>query len=203
MYIELFTNTKTYRGELVKEENNRITIQCGITNELIDISLQGEYCIYKHENVLASSYLYRLDHIITANKDDIFTEDDRILIANSNDVVKIYHILHSLRSLGFSFNRLEDIKLADLKININQIIIKAYNNNILEITQDEELTLDEKTILINTIKRSKEKYLNIVKNTHDVKTILSAFPPMFNEDLLYLTELVRYIDEYSKGYDTK
>ena len=203
MYTELFTNTRTYRGELVEEKNNCITILCGVTNELVNIPLQGEYCLYKYENVLASSYLYRLDHIIVANKDDIFTAEDRILIANSNDVVKIYQILHSLRSLGFNFNRLEDIKLAELKVNINQIINKAYKNNISEIKQDDELTLEEKTVLINTIKRSKKNYLNILKNTHDVRTILSAFPPMFNEDLLYLTELVRYIDEYYTGYNTQ
>jgi len=200
MYIELFTDIETYRGELSYMEGDSITFVCGITNVPTTVLLCGAYSLYQFENVDAAGYLHRLEHIVMSKIDPIFTVEDRILIANANDVIKIYHILHSLRSLEFSFNNINDLKIADLRSNIINIVNIAYSNNKIEIEEDEELTTEEKTSLISTMDRSREKYFNIINNTNDVKMVLSTFPPMFNEKLLYLSELVNYINQHDSTH---
>lgn len=193
MYIELFVEGKAYRGELISEAGNTIIFRSLLDDNIVTIDLPHVYTLYSYTDKSDEQLNYKVEHIISSKEESIFTEDDINLIANSYNVVTIYRTLHSLRSLDFKFNTLEEITLQSLKEKVKHIIEREYKSNLEYINSDTDLTLEEGKKLIDAIDRAKEDYYNILNITNNIIEVLDAFPPMFNETLPYISEIIKYI----------
>ena len=131
MYIELFTSNNTYRGKLNYEVNDFVSFVCGLTNEVHNIQLQGGSCLYRYSDEKAAMYLKRLDHVIMANNSDVFTDKDRLIIHNSNDVINTFQIIHALRDLGLSNSYYKNVNLKLFYIFLYNYIIHDQMNYLL------------------------------------------------------------------------
>lgn len=197
MYIELFTKTRAYRGSLIRRVNNTIVLKDLQAESVFILELDFEHTLYNYA-VRSEYFDYTLEHIISAKSEKIFTSEDISLIINSYDVVKNYRIIHSLRSLGFKFNTLEEIKLPSLVKNLKNITKKEHAVNKAYINTDTDLTLIEKNNLINTINRAKTVYYSKLRKATNIIEALDDFPPMFNETLSYISDIIYYIKRYDE-----
>jgi len=195
MYIELILKNITYRGELISNSNNTIIFRDIFTNSICNIELPLHYTLYEYNDLFLSYFNYKVEHIKRLSEESLFNEDDVILIANAYDVVKIYHILHTLRSLGFKFNTLDQLTLLQLKENIWLNVEREYSVNLDFIKNDDDLDMYESKNLILAINRAKDRYQTLLQTTDSIIEVLKAYPPMFNETLSYLSEIIRYIDQ--------
>lgn len=192
MYIELFAAGKAYRGELISNIDNVITFSDIFDNSVVTLELPIEYDLYSY-NDRTQQFDYKVEHIIASRDEGIFTEEDINLIANSYDVIRVYRTLHSLRSLGFKFNTLEEVTLQPLIEKLKIIIEREYVSNVEYIDTDDELTSSERKNLIDAIDRAKVNYYNILQVTDNIIEVLDTFPSMFNETLSYISEIIKYI----------
>lgn len=192
MYVELFIRNKAYRGVLVSDTNSNVTLKSLPSNDIVTVELSQEYTMYIHEEE-GEQFSYIIEHINALKDETIFTVEDVDLITNSYNVVERFQILHSLRSLGFKFNALEEITAQALIENLKTIIEREYVSNIEYINTDDELTTEERQNLVNAINRAKLDYYRILQVTDSITEILDTFPPMFNETLPYISDITYYI----------
>ena len=195
MYIELFTSNNTYRGKLNYEVNDFVSFVCGLTNEVLTIQLQGGSCLYRYTEENAAMYLKRLDHVIMANSSDVFTEEDRLTIHNSNDVITIFQIIHALRDLGLRNSDYNNVNLQEVKNNISNIIQQNYNDQVGYIKSDDDLTEEEQANLIRITDMSYANYNKLLIKSNSLSEILLNWPCIFAENLSYTSYLV---DELTK-----
>ena len=195
MFIEIFKEKKAYRGKQLERDDNTITLLDALNNCEHKISLEGQYILteYGDEKKESEIFEYILDYVKLAANDNFLTSKDKEYVLSSTNVIETYQIIKTLRVLDFNFNSLNDLTPEDVKEKLKYLLEEEYNYNLLYINQDNDLTESEKEKLILTIDRSKCNYLNVLENLIDIVTMFEEFPPMFNDKLLYLGDVVNII----------
>lgn len=195
MYIEIFKQNQAYRGVIAHRDEDTITL-----NDILDgsehiVDLTGEYTLIEYgDNPNNKSHLDNILYYLKLVKnDDFLSEVDKKVILNSNNIIAEYQIIKTLRALKFNFNSLSNLTSSNVKKSLKVLLEEEYDYNIQYISEDEDLTQEEKQKLILTMSRSKENYLDLLKNQTDIIVMLGEFPPMFNEKLLYLGDIVNTI----------
>jgi hypothetical protein len=201
MYIELILPNKVYRGELLNESSDSITFRDLLTNDIFTIEINGIYTLYKYIDLTITNLKCKVEHIKRSYEEKIFSDYDTNLIANTYDAIKMYHVLHTLRSLGLEFNSLDQLTLPQLKERIWLVVEREYNSNLNFINNDNDLNTEESRNLIAAIDRAKSRYQSILQTTDSIIKVFKAYPPMFNENLSYISNIIRYIEQDAKTPD--
>lgn len=192
MFVEIYKDLKAYRGDIEYRENDYLSLKDIESDEVFNVCLTGEYILVEHDDDSIKNRILRDIQIV--KDDELLSDDDKDFIISKEDILEHYKIIKTLRILSLPHNNLLDVDLIEFKKGLMRLIEEEYIYNVTSINDDEDLTEQEKNMLIMTLDRAKTLYLDKVNTLTCIKLLLKEFPPMFNDKLIYIGEVINYLE---------
>jgi len=188
---ELTLNGKIYRGELLSESLNEVTLKHIISEEISTYVLSGTYEITKHVIEKKSSNKIFLEFIFEAIKklehNVLFTKEEIYEISQVKDVILEIQIQSVLKTLKIGK---ENISIDIVKEALIQYAKEETLLNVGFIKNDNDLDENQCNILILNFNEILNNFAESLKETNTITDMYLKIPDIFKaEDLKHFQSL--------------
>jgi hypothetical protein len=187
---ELTLNGKIYRGELLNESLNKITLKHIISEEISTYVLPDVYSITKQQILDENKDVGSLQRIFNLIKNldvDFFTKEEIYEITQNYDVdsaIKLHTVLKTLKI------KKENISESIVKDALIRFATAETETNIDFINNDNDLDQEQKNILVLNFKEILNSFIKSLEETNTITDMDLNIPDIFKiEGLEYFYKL--------------